>query len=74
MGYLKVSDNSNLYRDSLSGAIINSNSNEYNNYIQQKTIKEQENKRIDTIQNEIKDLKNDIGEIKSLLRSLINGN
>jgi len=72
MEYLRVSENSNLYRDNFSGAIVNSNLNEYNNYIQQKKFKEQEKNRIQKIESDLSDLKNDLTEIKNLLRSLSN--
>jgi hypothetical protein len=54
-----------LYRDEGSGGIINCNDNEYNEYIrakQNKLIKEQE----------LKDMKTEIEELKLLLNTVIN--
>jgi hypothetical protein len=54
-----------LYRDECSGGIINCNDNEYNEYIrakQNKLIKEQE----------LKDMKTEIEELKLLLNIVIN--
>lgn len=73
MKYVKVSDNANLYRDNLSGAIINTNMNEYNNYIQQKKLKQQESEKIKNIENDINNIKDDLSEIKNLLRGLADG-
>jgi len=70
MKYVKISDNTNLCRDSFSGAIINTNMNEYNNYIQQKKLKQQESERIKNIENDLNNIKDDLSEIKNLLRGL----
>lgn len=56
----------NLYRDENSGAIINHDSTSYNQYILAK--KNQEIQK-----NEIHRLKQDIEEIKTLLKEIING-
>lgn len=62
--YLKVEGHSYLVRDTVTNAIINQNSSEYKNYKQLKKVKDQEKERIDK-------LENDISEIKSLLRQII---
>ncbi len=54
-----------LYRDK-SGAIVNTDTNEYNNYVRLKSEKQRQRDEID-------ELKNDINEIKSLLMEIING-
>jgi predicted transcriptional regulator len=65
MNYLKVKGHENLYRDSNTGAIINTE-------VRPKTsISKQFNNAIEDINN----LKEEISEIKSLLKELIrNGN
>lgn len=57
----------NLYRDENSGAIVNCDTFEYNQYMK---IKNERRKQKD----EINQIKSDIDEIKSLLRELLNGN
>lgn len=69
----KVKGNSNLIRDGRTNAIVNTNMTEYNNYMKLKKLKEEENKKVDKLENELIDLKNDLKEIKDLLRSLANG-
>ena len=61
----RVDGHKNLYRDQ-SGAIVNIDTNEYNQYVRLRSDKKQQ-------KDEIEELKKDIDEIKSLLRSLING-
>tara|TARA_B100000963_G_scaffold352850_1_gene366658 strand:+ start:24676 stop:24882 length:207 start_codon:yes stop_codon:yes gene_type:complete len=62
---IKVEGHSNLYRDSKTGAIINTDDVEYNRYI--KLIKSDSKK-----EKEMKKMKNDIEEIKEALSEIIN--
>ena len=61
----RVEGEQHLYRND-SGAIVNTDTNGYNNYIR---IKEERNRQ----KMEIQEMKKDIGEIKSLLMEIING-
>lgn len=72
MKRVKVKDEINLFRDVSTNAIINTDMQAYNNYINSKKIKEQESKRIENIENELIDVKSDLSEIKNLLRKLAN--
>jgi hypothetical protein len=60
-----------LVRDEASNAILNTDYDEYRNYIELKKIKESEEKRIESIENGLSNLKDDLDEIKSLLKSLL---
>ncbi len=71
MSYIKVKDRTDLVRDSRSGCIINTNHSQYNQYITQRDARENENK---TMKQDLDDLKNEMNEIKQLLRGLANGN
>lgn len=71
--YIKVEGHSNLVRDEKTKAILNLNMNDYENYIRVRQVKENESKRVDTIESEMSNIKNDLEEIKNLLRSLANG-
>lgn len=64
---LKVEGHSNLYRDVKSGAVINSNRDEYERYMKAKSNR-------DNMVNEINTLKQELDEIKQLLKKLTNGN
>lgn len=72
MKRVKVKDEINLFRDVSTNAIVNTDMQAYNNYINSKKIKEQESKRIENIENELVDVKSDLNEIKNLLRKLAN--
>jgi hypothetical protein len=63
----KVEGHSNLYRDSSSGAVINSNRDEYLKYKKARYNR-------DSLVNEINTLKGELSEIKELLKHLTNGN
>jgi hypothetical protein len=63
---IPVKGHPNLYRDERTGAIVNYDSQAYNQYIAIKNGKENQKKEIESI-------KNDILEIKLLLKELLNG-
>jgi hypothetical protein len=63
--YIKVEGSNSLYRDKETGAIIDFGQSEYNAYISQRQ------RRINE-KNEFDRMKNDIEEIKSLLKEFLN--
>jgi hypothetical protein len=63
---IRVEGHQNLYRDENSGAIINCDSMAYNQYLNIVNNRESQKKELDK-------MKQDIDEIKSLLRELLNG-
>ena len=69
----KVDGHSSLIRDDNTNAILNTNSVEYNNYLSLRAKKRHGSERIDNMENDLKSLKDDINEIKTLLRALSNG-
>lgn len=62
---IRVEGHKNLYRDEDSGAIINHDTNGYSEYIKMRDLKRSQKDEIDK-------LKNEITEIKSLLKELVN--
>lgn len=73
MNYAKVEGHVNLIRDQKTKAVLNTDMNEYNNYIALRNSKQSSNDKIKNIEGEIETVKSELGEIKSLLRELING-
>lgn len=73
MPYLKVEGHSNLVRDEKTKAVLNTNMGDYDQYIKLKKIKENDNKKIEDLETDMSNIKNDLDEIKSLLRNLLNG-
>ncbi len=70
---MKVKGHNNLIRDENSNAIVNTDSSEYNNYLSLRAKRRQGSERIDNMENDLKSLKDDINEIKTLLKALSNG-
>jgi len=73
MTYLKVEGHGDLYRDSTTNSIVNRNTSDYNTYMSQKKMRDNENQKVDSMEQNLADLKNEINEIKSLLKDLVNG-
>ena len=73
MSYLKVEGHGELYRDSTTNSIVNRNTSDYNTYMSQKKMRDNENEKVDSMEQNLSDLKNEINEIKSLLKDLVNG-
>jgi len=71
--YIKVSGHNNFVRDPVTNSIINTNMTGYNEYLAMRDIKSEENQKVHSIEEEVANIKNDMDEIKSLLRQLING-
>ena len=73
MNYHKVKDNSDLVRDPNTGAILNTNSLYYDKYVAQRKVKNKEHEKTENIERDISTLRQELDEIKSLLRELVNG-
>ena len=71
MDLIPVEGSSNLYRDPRTNAIVNNNEAEYDKYIKQRQIRKSRENKIDTIESDLSQLKNEINEIKSLLQALV---
>jgi len=69
----KVEGHEHLIRDENTNAILNTNSSEYNQYLSLRAKRRQGNDRIDNMEHDLKSLKDDINEIKTLLKALSNG-
>ena len=73
MNYTNVKGHTDLVRDNSTRAIISNDSSQYDNYLQRRAQRQQGKDRIDNMENDLKSLKDDINEIKTLLRALSNG-
>lgn len=67
---IPIEGQKNLFRDSETNSIVNRNTDEYYNYIRQKTNYENDKIKIENLESDLKSLKSDMDEIKSLLRQL----
>ena len=69
--YLKVEGHNGLVRDMSTGAIINTNRTEYDEYMARKRQAEQREMEISKHSEDINILKNEMQEIKSLILQLL---
>lgn len=73
MSYLKVEGYTHLVRDQSTNSIINTNMTEYQEYVSRRNAKNEENQKVQNLEKDFANMKEDIDEIKNLLRSLVNG-
>lgn len=63
----------NFKRDRNNNSIINTNEAEYFEYIKKRELKLKENQKIQNLESNLANMKDDIDEIKTLLKELMNG-
>ena len=73
MDYIKVKGHDHLIRDPKTNSIINTNMSEYNEYISRRDFKLKENEKVNNLESDIINIREDLDEIKFLLRNLSNG-
>jgi len=73
MSYIKVKDHEHLVRDTQSNCIINRNKAEYDEYLARRKSKQSEKNKVENLEKDMDTLKNELGEIKSLLKEILNG-
>ena len=73
MDYIKVKGHDHLIRDTKTNSIINTNVSEYNEYISRRDSKLKENQKVQNLESDVANMKEDLNEIKFLLRRLVNG-
>ena len=71
MNKVKVKDSGSLYRDEESGAILNCSDSEYNAYLDLKKRRMVELSDLETQKKDIDNLKNEINEVKDLLKQVL---
>ena len=70
---LKVEGHTHLVREITSSGIVNTNTTEYQLYMKRIKSREQHGDQIRTAVKDINSLKNELREIKGLLKEIING-
>ncbi|MBC95280.1 hypothetical protein CL649_00190 [bacterium] len=68
---LKVEGHSDLIRDPKTNSIVNTNSLEYEKYVARRKASTQNSDRVESIEQDLSNLKNEINEIKSLLKEIV---
>ena len=65
--------NKDLARDPETNAIINVNTLEYTQYLSRREVKTEKNQKVQTMEEDLANVKSELNEIKSLLKELLNG-
>ena len=73
MDFIKVKGHNHLIRDPETNSIINTNMSEYNEYLSRRDSKLEENQKIQNLEKDLDSIRDDLDEIKFLLRNLTNG-
>ena len=69
--YIKVKSDVSLVRDVNSNAIINKNQSEFDKFVKLSEKKYEEKKKFDIMRSDLDSLKEDMEEIKTLLRNIM---
>ena len=69
--YLKVKSEDSLVRDVDSNAIVNQNQSEFDKFLELSQRKYQEKKKFDDMRSDLDSLKEDMNEIKTLLKNIM---
>ena len=73
MDIYTVKGHKDLARDPNTNNIVNVNNVEYDQYIATRESKNKKNEKIQNIEDEVASMRDDINDIKSLLKELVNG-
>ena len=68
---VRVKGHSDLVRDPVTNAIINTNKSKYEEYISRRELKKNETQKVQDLEDELSCIKDDLNEIKSLLKEII---
>lgn len=69
---IPVEGRPNLYRDKNSGAIINTDTSAYQQHLKYMQRTQNERTKMETLENDVNSIKNQISELKSLVLQLVN--
>lgn len=72
MDFVKIKDSDSLVRDLSSGALINTNTIDYQNYLTKTNSNKEMKQQIKKNSDKIEQIESDVSEIKQMLISLIN--
>tara|TARA_A100001201_G_scaffold60177_1_gene57576 strand:- start:139 stop:366 length:228 start_codon:yes stop_codon:yes gene_type:complete len=73
MEFYEMKGNKDLARDPETNAIINVNTLEYTQYLSRRDVKTEKNQKVQTMEEDLANVKSELNEIKSLLKELLNG-
>jgi len=73
MDFYELEGNKDLARDPQTNAIVNVNGLDYTQYISTRNVKSEKNQKLQTVEQDLANVRGELDEIKSLLKELLNG-
>ena len=73
MEFYEMEGHKDLARDPKTNAIVNVNTLEYTQYLSRRDVKTEKNQKVQTIEQDLANVKSELNEIKSLLKELLHG-
>ena len=73
MEFYEMEGHKDLARDPETGAIVNVNNLEYTQYLSRREVKTEKNQKVQTMEQDLANVKSELNEIKSLLKELLHG-
>ena len=70
---MELKGNKDLARDPETNAIVNVNTLEYTQYLSRREVKTEKNQKVQTMEQDLANVKSELNEIKSLLKELLHG-
>ena len=74
MALIPVENHGELFRDSVTGAIVNKSTSDFERYTNTRNKILSKEERINHLEQKVDNLSNDIGDIKSMLQSFLSNN
>ncbi len=72
MAYTKIEGHPNLIRNTESQSIVNTNSEEYSRYLSTLKIKQKDKTKVEVLERDLNDIKEEINQVKEMLQKLLN--
>ena len=73
MEFYEMEGHKDLARDPETNAIVNVNTLEYTQYLSRRDVKTEKNQKVQTMEQDLANVKSELNEIKSLLKELLYG-
>ena len=73
MEFYEMEGHKDLARDPETNAIVNVNTLEYTQYLSRNEVKTEKNQKVQTMEQDLANVKSELNEIKSLLKELLHG-
>ena len=73
MEFYEMEGHKDLARDPKTNAIVNVNTLEYTQQLSRRDVKTEKNQKVQTMEQDLANVKSELNEIKSLLKELLHG-